>query len=104
MTRSASSNCVGLERWVMSPVWMMKAGRTGRALTLAIASSSVPLALGLAGLSKPIWLSLSWRNVRPAGSAAGSAVQALRAGNAAAHRIGRARACPGHAFRHPAAG
>ena len=36
----------------------------------AIASSSVPLAFGLAGLSKPIWLSLICRKVRPFGSAA----------------------------------
>ena len=35
-----------------------------------IASSSVPLAFGLAGLSKPIWLSLICRNVRPLASAA----------------------------------
>src|ERR1700686_2228408 len=42
----------------------MKEGFTGRALTLLIASSSVPSALGLAGLSKPTWLSLICRKVR----------------------------------------
>ena len=35
-----------------------------------IASSSVPSALGLAGLSKPTWLSLICRKVMPVGSAA----------------------------------
>ncbi len=35
-----------------------------------IASSSVPLALGLAGLSKPMWLSLICMKVSPGASAA----------------------------------
>ncbi len=35
------------------------------ALTLAMASSSVPSAFGLGGRSKPIWLSLICRKVRP---------------------------------------
>src|SRR5579883_1618894 len=43
---------------------MANAGFCGSALTLATASSRVPSALGLAGLSKPTWLSLSCRNVR----------------------------------------
>src|SRR5712691_3894262 len=54
----------------MSPVWIMKEGLTGIPFTLAIASFSVPSALGLAGLSKPIWLSLICRKVNPFGSAA----------------------------------
>ena len=52
----------------MSPVWIMKAGLVGMALIRSIASSSVPFALGLAGLSKPIWLSLICRKVRPEAS------------------------------------
>src|SRR6516165_9426384 len=54
----------------MSPVWIINAGFCGNALTLVIASSSVPSALGLAGLSKPTWLSLICRKVRPRLSAA----------------------------------
>src|SRR5213082_1845760 len=49
---------------------MMKDGFTGRALILLTASSSVPRALGLAGLSNPTWLSLICRKVSPLGSAA----------------------------------
>src|SRR5262245_25036804 len=41
----------------------MNDGFTARALTRPIASSSVPLTLGLAGLSKPTWLSLICRKV-----------------------------------------
>src|ERR1700709_444732 len=48
----------------------MKDGLIGIVLILLMASSSVHSALGLAGLSKPTWLSLICRNVRPAGSAA----------------------------------
>jgi hypothetical protein len=51
-------------------VWIMKDGFTGIAFTRAMASSSVPMALGLAGLSKPTWLSLICRKVRPVVSAA----------------------------------
>ena len=54
----------------MSPVWIMKDGFFGIALILLMASSSVPSAFGLAGLSKPTWLSLICRKVMPAGSAA----------------------------------
>ena len=61
---------LALDRCVMSPVWIMKAGFFGMVLMRPIASSSVPLAFGLAGLSKPIWLSLICRNVRPLASAA----------------------------------
>src|SRR6516165_10567514 len=48
----------------------MKEGFTGSALIFAMASSSVPITLGLAGLSKPIWLSLICRKVSLLGSAA----------------------------------
>jgi len=57
ITFSASSNCPGFERWVISPVWIMKAGLAGRSLTFAIASFKVPSASGLAGLLNPTWLS-----------------------------------------------
>ncbi len=70
MMRSASSNCASSDRWLMSPVWIMKAGFFGSALTLAMASSSVPSAFGLAGLSKPTWLSLICRKLRPRTSCA----------------------------------
>src|SRR5450631_755808 len=49
----------------------MNDGFAGIALILAMASSRVPSALGLAGLSKPTWLSLICRKVRaPAPGAA----------------------------------
>src|SRR6478736_357591 len=50
----------------------MKAGRvfTTSSFTLPMASRSVPSASGLAGLLKPIWLSLIWRNVKAEASAA----------------------------------
>ena len=56
----------------MSPVWIMKAGFCGSvsALTLAMASSSVPSAFALGGRWKPIWLSLICRKVSPRASAA----------------------------------
>src|SRR4030088_2791994 len=43
----------------------MNDGFAGIALILLMASSSVPSALGLAGLSKPTWLSLICRKVMP---------------------------------------
>src|SRR5216683_680585 len=49
---------------------MMKDGLIGIAFTLATASRSVPSVSGLAGLLKPIWLSLICRKVNPVGSAA----------------------------------
>src|SRR6266481_373584 len=49
---------------------MMKDGLIGIAFTLATASRSVPSASGLAGLLKPMWLSLICRNVNPVDSAA----------------------------------
>jgi hypothetical protein len=48
----------------------MNEGLTGNAFTRSIASSSVPLAFGLAGFSKPMWLSLICRKVKPFCSAA----------------------------------
>src|SRR5262249_30301773 len=48
----------------------MKEGFAGSDLTLAMASSSVPITLGLAGLSNPIWLSLICRKVSLLGWAA----------------------------------
>src|ERR1700756_3841764 len=54
----------------MWPVWIMKGGFAGNALILLTASSSVPSALGLAGLSKPTWLSLIWRKGMPGACAA----------------------------------
>src|SRR6516165_10319446 len=48
----------------------MKAGFDFTAFTLAIASRKVPSASGLAGLLKPIWLSLICRKVKPDASAA----------------------------------
>ena len=70
MMRSASSNSDAFDRCVMSPVWIMKDGLTCIPLTLLIASSSVPMAFGLAGLSKPTWLSLICMKVMPVASAA----------------------------------
>jgi hypothetical protein len=74
----------------------------GSALILAIASSRVPSAFGLAGLSKPTWLSLICRKVRPAGFLGGLrlADQAQRVGNAAGNGPEHAGACPGHAFEN----
>src|ERR1700730_4346880 len=65
MTLSASSNCPGFERWVMSPVWIMKAGLTGSPFTLAIASFKAPGASGLAGLLKPMLLLQICRKLKP---------------------------------------
>jgi hypothetical protein len=59
----------------MSPVWIMNAGFCVSALTLAMASSSVPSAFGLAGLSKPTWLSLICRKLKPFGADPGHAFQ-----------------------------
>src|SRR6516164_1088762 len=48
----------------------MKAGWVFNSLTLPMASRSVPSASGLAGLLKPIWLSLICAKVKPEPSAA----------------------------------
>src|SRR5262249_53923470 len=61
MMRSALSNSAGFDKCVMSPVWIMNEGFTGSALTLPIASSSVPITLGLAGFLEPTGLSLVFR-------------------------------------------
>jgi hypothetical protein len=45
---------LGFERWVISPVWIMRAGLAGSPLTLPIASFKVPRGSGLAGLLNPI--------------------------------------------------
>src|SRR5690349_18279535 len=54
----AVSNCAGFDRCVMSPVWIMKAGRVLIALTRLMASSSVLVGSVFGSLLKPIWLSL----------------------------------------------
>ena len=87
----------------MSPVWIMNDGFFGIALILLMASSSVPIAFGLAGLSKPTWLSLICRNVIPAGSAASAEFDnAERARHAAGDGPEHAGAGPGHAFQDAA--
>src|SRR5215467_11999641 len=48
----------------------MKEGFAASDLTFAMASSSVPITLGLAGLSNPTWLSLICRKVSLLGPAA----------------------------------
>ena len=53
----------------MSPVWIMKSGLIGRAATWSSASFNVPSESGLAGLSKPIWLSEICTKENPLGAA-----------------------------------
>src|SRR3979490_1753198 len=72
MMRSALSNSAAFDRCVLWPGWIMKEGLAGIALTLLMASSGVPRAFGLAGLSKPTWLSLICRKVMPEVCAAAS--------------------------------
>jgi hypothetical protein len=72
---------------------MMKDGFTRRALILPTASSSVPRALGLAGLSNPTWLSLIRFGSRRL------ADNAHRTRHAACDRPQDAGAGPGHAFQ-----
>ena len=48
----------------MSPVWIMKAGRLGSLPTSSSASCNVAVTFGLAGLSKPRWLSLICTKVK----------------------------------------
>ena len=50
-------------------VWIMNAGFSGIASTLSIAVSSVARASGLAGFSKPIWLSEIWTKEKPPSAA-----------------------------------
>ena len=88
----------------MSPVWIMNDGFAGIALILLMASSSVPSAFGLAGLSKPTWLSLICRKVMPGGlGGLRGADHAERVGHAAGDGPEHAGAGPGHAFEHAAA-
>src|SRR5271156_1039434 len=55
----------------MSPVWIMSAGLSGIAMTLSIATLSVARASGLAGFSKPMWLSEIWtKEKRPSAALA----------------------------------
>ena len=57
------SNSLGVARWVRSPVWIRKSGRSGSALILATASWSVAVTVCLYGsLPNPMWLSLIWTN------------------------------------------
>ena len=53
----------------MSPVWMRKAGLSGIARTLSTAAFRVARASGLAGFSKPMWLSESWTKEKPPSAA-----------------------------------
>ena len=99
---SALSNCAGLERWVMSPVWSINAGFCGSALTWSMASLSVSMACGLAGLSKPTWLSEICRNVKPAAAASAAASAPSRSpsdfGTPALTRPEHTGTRPNHAF------
>ena len=53
----------------MSPVWMMNAGFPGIAAILSTAALRVARASGLAGFSKPMWLSEIWTNEKPPSAA-----------------------------------
>ena len=80
---------------------IMNEGLSGNAFTRPIASSNVPLALGLAGLSKPMWLSLICRKVKPFCFAATASSMipsevVYTAGNSPKHASAR----PGHAFEY----
>jgi hypothetical protein len=57
---------------------LMKAGCVLSSLTLPMASRSVPSASGLAGLLKPIWLSLIRAKVKAEASAASASPSKLR--------------------------
>ncbi len=74
----AVSNCAGFERWVMSPVWIMKAGFRGSAFTWFSASASVSVVCGFAGLSKPRWLSLICAKVNALSAASASPIMRER--------------------------
>src|SRR5271168_204901 len=53
----------------MSPVWIMSAGLSGVARTLSTAALKVARASGLAGFSKPMWLSEIWTKEKPLSAA-----------------------------------
>src|SRR3954462_8409371 len=58
MIWSAASHSSSLDRWLISPVWTMKEGGTGRALIFAIASPSVAAGFGFAACLNPRCVSL----------------------------------------------
>lgn len=70
MICAASSNYDGLDRCVMSPVWIMNDGFAGIVAMRPITSSNVPLVFGLTGSAKPMWLPLIRRKLRPPNSCA----------------------------------
>src|SRR6202789_1235159 len=55
---STVSNSSGLERWLISPVCSKNSGGVESPLILSTAAFNVPVTSGLAGLLKPMWLSL----------------------------------------------
>src|SRR6185437_4984550 len=73
----ALSNSDALADCVMSPVWSMKAGVTGIASILSMASLSVPATSWLAALLKPMWLSLICTKLKAEPAAARVGVAAL---------------------------
>ncbi len=58
MICAAVSNRAWADKWLTSPVCGSSAGRVGNSPIRAIASRGVAGVSGLAGLLKPIWLSL----------------------------------------------
>ena len=78
----------------------MNAGLAGKARTRPMASFSVSMAWGFAALSKPMWLSLIWRNVKPfeRPPAPRQAKQPDRFWHAARYRPKHAGSRPDHAF------
>ncbi|CAI8695866.1 Phosphate transporter (modular protein) [Burkholderia sp. IT-111MI5] len=87
-TRSADSSCdarsnsSGLDRCVMSPVWMVSAGIAGIPLTSSIVCRSVADTSGLASLLKPMCVSLICTNSgRPASAGRASPVCASARSN-----------------------
>ena len=88
----------------MSPVWIMKAGFAGQALMRSTASLSVASASGLAGLSKPTWLSLICRNVKGCVGlpAACAWLKAQRRAAGRSHAPENAGSGPSHALEEPA--
>src|SRR5215469_16369654 len=103
MISKAVSNSSGLERWVMSPVWMRKAGFGDSAAMRSTAALMVALVSGLAGLLKPIWVSLIWTKVRPSVAAeAGARHAAAHGPHEAGARPGAAaqKAAPVHSINH----
>ncbi len=103
MIWSALSNSASRDRCVMSPVWIMKAGRFGSARIFATAASSVAVASGFAALLKPTWLSLICRKLKAGEVAARRRLGELdRERHAAGERPEHPRAGPEHAFERAA--